>query len=453
MTTVRLPVAALRDTLEQLVAEKMAAHLVPGVAVGVVRGDERLVVTAGVTNVAAPVPVDHATLFQIGSTTKTLTASVVMRLVQAGQLQLDVPIRRYVPELRMADPEAAAQLTARDLLTHMGGHDGDLFEDFGDDDQALSRACAGMEVLPQLAPLRSIWNYSNAGFTVIGRAIETVTGTSYETACREWVLDPLGMAHSAFSAAEAITERVAVGHRSIDGTVAVTRPWELPRAIAPAGGLAASIEDQLTYAQLHLGHRPDLLDQRTLALMQSPLVAAGGGRARACGLSWLLQATPGLLAHGGETNGQMSSFALLPDHDLAIAAATNGQDGALVHTAIVKWLLRTLVDREPAPRPAPAPPSATPAEIVGSYGCRLQTVTIDVDTKGGLTLSCQPTELQLAMFPEAQPVPPHLVTQVGQDGLHISDGPLSGARGEFLRDGSGVVTWIRILGRLHRRTA
>ncbi|HVA59217.1 MAG TPA: serine hydrolase domain-containing protein [Mycobacteriales bacterium] len=439
--------AQLRDLLDA----GMAAHAVPGVAVGILNGDAQIVVTAGVTHVDAPVRVDDATLFQIGSTTKTLTATVVMRLVERGQLELDAPVHRYVPELDLADRDALERITMRDLLTHMGGHDGDLLDDFGSADDALSRACASMGVLPQLAPLRTVWNYSNAGFTIAGRAIETVTGAPFEQACQELVLDPLGMADSCFSAADAITRRTAVGHRVRDGTPLVTRPWELTRATAPAGGLASSLVDQLRYARFHLGTGPRLLSPDSLRLMQSPLVPAGGGRATACGLSWLLQPTPGLLAHGGETNGQMSSFALVPDRGFAIAVCTNGQLGALVHTPIVKWALRQLA-RMPASRPAAPPaPSIAPAQVGGAYRARLQTVHVQAGPAGSLLIDYQPTDVQLASFPDAQPVEPHPAELTGGDTLRIAGGPLAGARGEFLRDPAGKVRWLRILGRLHVR--
>src|SRR5262249_47142678 len=156
-----------------------------------------------------------------------------------------------------------------------------------------------------------------AGFSIAGRAIETVTGMSYERACQDLILEPIGMTSSYFLAEDIVGRRVAVGHRSSQGRVKVTRPWALPRAINPAGGLTSTARDQMKYALFHLGDGTTstgerLLDRTSLKLMQSPLVEAGGGRAAAVGLAWLLQPTPGLIAHGGETNGQSSSFIIVP---------------------------------------------------------------------------------------------------------------------------------------------
>ena len=75
----------------------------------------------GVTNVDYPQPVNGDTLFRIGSTTKTFTGTVVMRLVEQGKLDLDAPVRRYLPALRLADESVAARVTVRQLLNHSAG--------------------------------------------------------------------------------------------------------------------------------------------------------------------------------------------------------------------------------------------------------------------------------------------------------------------------------------------
>ena len=83
------------------------------------------------TNVEHPLPVDADTLFQIGSISKTVTATAAMRLVEAGRLDLDAPLRHYLPELRLADEAVAAAVTAHHLFIHTGGWAGDYFADGG----------------------------------------------------------------------------------------------------------------------------------------------------------------------------------------------------------------------------------------------------------------------------------------------------------------------------------
>ena len=90
--------------LDDFVVNRMAELKIPGVAIGVIAGDREHATGFGVTNVDHPLPVDTDTLFQIGSTTKTFTGTTIMRLVEQGKLDLEAPVRTYLPEFRVADP-------------------------------------------------------------------------------------------------------------------------------------------------------------------------------------------------------------------------------------------------------------------------------------------------------------------------------------------------------------
>ncbi|MBA2371442.1 MAG: beta-lactamase family protein, partial [Chloroflexi bacterium] len=98
----------------------MRELVVPGVALGVIHEGREETAYAGVTSVSDPLPVDEGTLFQIGSATKTMVATVVLRLVEQGSVDLDVPVRTYLPEFRLADEAAGAAVSLRHLLTHSG---------------------------------------------------------------------------------------------------------------------------------------------------------------------------------------------------------------------------------------------------------------------------------------------------------------------------------------------
>jgi CubicO group peptidase (beta-lactamase class C family) len=107
--------------LQDVVQTAMRRFHVPGVAVGVVRDGVEETAGFGVTSIDNPLPVDADTLFQIGSITKTFTASAIMRLVEQGRIDLDAPVRGYVPGLRLADPSVTERVTLRHLLTHTAG--------------------------------------------------------------------------------------------------------------------------------------------------------------------------------------------------------------------------------------------------------------------------------------------------------------------------------------------
>ncbi len=99
---------------------------VPGVAVGIYLDGEEQYAFHGITSIENPLPVDENTLFQFGSTGKTFTSTAIMRLVEQGKIDLDAPVRRYVPELQLKDDDVAQRVTVLQLLNHSAGWQGDL---------------------------------------------------------------------------------------------------------------------------------------------------------------------------------------------------------------------------------------------------------------------------------------------------------------------------------------
>ena len=97
----------MTNRLQEIVSEHAERLGVPGVAAGVFLDGREEYAFHGVTSVENPLPVDENTLFQFGSTGKTFTATAIMRLVEAGKIDLDAPVRTYVPELVLADEATA----------------------------------------------------------------------------------------------------------------------------------------------------------------------------------------------------------------------------------------------------------------------------------------------------------------------------------------------------------
>jgi CubicO group peptidase (beta-lactamase class C family) len=106
------------SALQEFVGATATELGIPGVAVGVWVEGRELYACHGVTSVDNPLPVDRDTLFVVGSVTKTATATALMRLVAEGRVDLDAPVRRYLPELRLADEQTAAQITASRRRVH-----------------------------------------------------------------------------------------------------------------------------------------------------------------------------------------------------------------------------------------------------------------------------------------------------------------------------------------------
>lgn len=224
----------------------MKAYAIPGVAVAVWAGGQEYVKGYGVTNVDHPMPVDGDTVFRIGSTTKTFTGTVMMRLVERGKVDLDSPVRRYIPDFAVADESASATVTVRQLLNHTAGWDGRNGQDFGRGDDAVALYVKAMTRLPQLTPPGTAFAYNNSGLVVAGRIIELVAGTTYESTVQRLLLDPLQLAHTRYFSDQIIGLNVAASHSVVDGKpIAVTDFWTFPRSCNPTGGLMSTARDQL----------------------------------------------------------------------------------------------------------------------------------------------------------------------------------------------------------------
>ena len=439
--------------LHERITEAMERLHVPGVAVGIIHDGAEHVAAFGVTNVDYPAPVVEDTLFQIGSTTKTLTATTVMRLVDEGKIDLDTPVRAYLPDLRLADEATAAGVTTRHLLTHTAGWSGDHFLDIGCGDDALAGYVASMAGLPQLTPLGQVWSYNNAAFSLVGRVIEAVTSRPYETAVRELVLDPLGLAHTYFFPEEVMTHSFVAGHNVVDSAPKVATPWALPRTNNPAGGLTSSAGDQLRYARFHLGDGTTAdgaraLSRESIALMQTPAVQAADDEGM--GLAWFIHDSGDVrtIRHGGATYGQISAFMFAPARDFALTILTNATSGSELTEDVTKWALEHYLG---IVEPTPTPLERTEAQLsayVGRYAAAM-TVADLVLRDGSLVL-----ELSYSDFPADEPPPappPARVALYAEDRIIVLDGPLKDARGEVLRGAGGNIAWLRLGGRVHRR--
>ena len=442
--------------LEAFVVQAMDRLWVPGVALGVLHDGEERAAGFGVTSVEHPLPVDPDTLFQIGSTTKTFTGTAAMQLVERGLLDLDAPVRTYLPELRLADEEVAARVTMRHLFTHTAGWVGDYFGDTGQGDDALARMVERLADLPQLTPLGEVWSYNNAGFYLAGRVLEVLAGKPYEAVIASQVFAPLGMERSFFFAGDAITHRCAVGHIvdvAKDGPPKVARPWPLARAAHPAGGIASSVRDQFRYARFWLGDgtAPDgtrLLRRESVDEMRRPAVSRGKGEGHV-GVTWQLRDVGGvrLVQHGGATHGQLSAFVTAPERGFAITVMTNGSRGGELHGEVVKRALAHYLGvSEPDPEPI-AVPGAALAEYVGRYGTPLSDRQIGIED-GSLVLQVRPKGGFPTPASKPGPTPPPTrLAFCGADWLVALDPPFKDARGEFLRGADGRIAWFRFGGR------
>jgi CubicO group peptidase (beta-lactamase class C family) len=423
---------------------------VPGVALGVVSGGEEETAGLGVTSVDNPLEVTADTLFQIGSIGKTFTATLVMRLVEEGKLELDVPVRDYLPDFRLSDEQAAAGATIRHLLTHTGGWVGDYFDDFGWGDDALARMVERVGELPQLTPLGEVWSYNNSGFYVLGRVIEVLTERTFEEAMRDLVLDPLGLEHAYYFMDDVITRRFVVGHEldESEGTI-VARPWPVGRAAHSAGGIVTSVRELLRYARFWI-EGGDVLRRESMNEMLRPQVEVGGN-VDAVGLAWMLMSIEGvrLIGHGGGTKGQISWLAFAPEQQFALAVVTNHQRGGVVADRVAEAAYEAYLGVREPELSAIELPRERLQEYLGRYEARMGDVVLYA-ADGGVEIRLEPKGgFPTPETPPPPPPPPIPIAFSSENEIFVPEGMFKGDRAVFLRDGDGEIAWLRIGGRVY----
>jgi len=438
------------EQIAALVTQKMAEYGVPGVALGIVKNGQVTMRGFGVTNVDNPQPITADTIFPVASISKTVTTTAIMRLVEQGKINLNAPVRTYLPDFKLADETAARDVTIWHLLTHTPGWEGQLTpEDRGT--QTLAYFVETMKDLPQLAKPGEVWSYNNAGFSVAGRVIEVVTGRSIHEALRTLVFDPIGM-NRAFTQLESVaTFPFSSAHRGQPGSVTVLRPMMRSSSVT-AGGVSMSLANMLTYASFHLsdGKGRDgspVLTRASLDQMRTPR-AHKNATDEDMGLGWHLRKVGGVLtaAHGG-TLGHCLLIEIVPERNLALAILTNHTGGWALIQDVERAALKLLEGLELRPNQAighrgvneTRPDAAllatqpSPDQYVGTYRR---------PPSGMNTVRVQNGQLMLDNSP---------IAFYGPDQAIVTSGNSRGNPVEFIRDEKGQVTWVRYVGRIARK--
>lgn len=450
---------------QEVVSAKAEELGVPGVAAGIYFDGEEHYAFHGVTSIENPLDVDENTLFQFGSTGKTFTGTAIMRLVEEGKVELDAPVRTYVPELKLKDEEVARKVTVLQLLNHTAGWSGDFFENTGDGDDAIARYVEKMADLEQVTPLGSTVSYNNASLVLAGRVIEKVTGKTYELAMRELLFEPLGLDMTFFFMNDIMTRRFAVGHnQKPDGTITVARPWSIPRSSAPAGGMSANAHDQIAWARFHLGDGRAVDGTRVLSpellkkMQETQIETPGNTVGDAVGITWWIRnyGTARVIAHGGTTFGQHSAFEMVPERNFAFIGMTNcGPNGPQLNDEVFKWALGEylgVVVKEPEPVSL----SDDELEVFAGRYETIAAIAHISPSSGGLELKVEAKPEMLRQMREAGEEAPSEQEQVFTLGLLpgdgdryvVTDGPAKGLKGYFVRGPSGEVDAVHVGGRL-----
>ncbi|MFC9625690.1 serine hydrolase domain-containing protein [Streptomyces sp. NPDC056930] len=445
--------------LESRLPELLAEYKVPAASIAVYAHGEVIDRAAGVLNKDTGVEATADSVFQIGSITKVWTTTLAMQLVDEGALDIDAPVRAYLPEFAVGDETASAKITVRQLMCHTSGFEGDIFLDTGRGDDAVHKLVALLAGVPQLFAPGEMFSYNNAAFCVLGRIVEVLRGKSYDDSLRDHLFTPLGLTHAAPSPYEAVRFRAASGHLSPeqDAEPQPAQAWALPRSNAPAGSmLAMRARDLLTFARMHLdgGRGPDgtavLTPESALAMRHREVDLMDLGlMGDAWGLGWSLFDWPGgaVVGHDGGTLGQSAFLRVVPDRDIAVALLTNGGNSHPLYVELVGRVLRELagVEMPALPVPDANAPRVETARFVGEYSSSVSDTVVSEDADGRLWVQRNPKgvfveldggpseRIELVVYDGDKLIPAE--PQHGMHTVHAFVGDDGNGRAQFLHTG------------------
>ncbi|HKP28724.1 MAG TPA: serine hydrolase domain-containing protein [Gemmatimonadales bacterium] len=334
-------------SVDSVAAAFMKDAGVPGLAVGILRpGHPNIEKGYGVTRLGTDTAATDRTVYHMASISKPFVATGVMQLVEAGKVELDAPLSRYITWFRMKDPRGSA-ITVRQLLTHVSGMPDVTNYDWEHpqyDAGALERYIRGLADSSLNAAPGETWDYSNIGFEVLAELIAVVSGQEFETYVREHILVPAGMTHSTMLMTDIDSTKLAWGHlRSDSGVVGPTSAYPYNRRHAASSTMHSDAHDMLRWARINL-NRGELDGQRILKtetydqLWSSQRDMFEALKARAAragvplpyesfhqGLSWFVLGWNGhrLINHSGGDRGFRTDLFIAPDDSVAVVVMAN----------------------------------------------------------------------------------------------------------------------------------
>lgn len=348
---------------------------VPGCAIAIVRGDKVILARGfGLADRDSARPADADTRFAIGSTTKAFTATLIAELVDQGKMSFDEPVSTHLPDFHLADPDADAKVTIRDLLCHRVGLASLNVLWYGTS-ASQEDILAAVSRAKLLHSFRQHFGYSNISFLAAGLAAANAAGVdSWQTLLRKGLLTPLGMdgVTCTYEAATA-DPAMATGYSWDDDKQSwKALPMRSVDAVAPAGAINASANEMAQWLRFQLAHGAigddRLLSEGTFLETWKPQIEMQPGVQYALG--WMISDWQGhrVVHHAGGIDGFTAQVAILPDDDLAYVLLMNLSGAALSETSR-ELVFDAMVSDWSPDAPAPAEDfSRLTGTYIGDFG-------------------------------------------------------------------------------------
>src|SRR5688572_27801128 len=335
--------AGLREAWQSAIKEMD----IPGAAVVVVReGKVVLLETIGVRDVTSNKPVTPDTIFYIASCTKSLNAMAALTLVEEGKLELDAPVKKYLPQFQTADAELTEKLTIRDLLCHARGLDSQPIT-FGEAYSGEMDDARYWRMMKE-ARAKGAFQYTNLHYTILGRVVEKVTGQSWKDFVEARVCKPAGMNRTtAYASRMYGDENVAIPTIYWDKTLIAAPQRKTDRTMHAAGGMGSTANDLGRWMRLNLGggqiDGSRILSEKLTKEMRRRHATTEPRRSPVpdmfsdgYGLGWETGSYKNkrFIQHGGGYVGAAALVTMIPEENLGVAVLVNTDGGGSAFCAM-----------------------------------------------------------------------------------------------------------------------
>jgi CubicO group peptidase (beta-lactamase class C family) len=323
------------DAIDAYVEQQMRRLHIPGASIAIIEGD-RIVHMRGFGQARPGGEMPTAqTPFFIGSLTKSITALAVMQQVEAGKVELDAPVQRYLPWFRVADPQASTQMTVRHLLNQTSGlpmSAGSValadFDDRLDATECQVRALSSLKIKRSVG---SKWEYSNLNYNILGLIVEAASGESYTDYIQNHIFNPLRMVHTYISKAVANENGLAQGYRHWFRIPFPAPELPVPLGSLPSGQLISTAEDMALYLIAHLNEdrignvqilSADNIDELHRGVAENTFMGTSKGK---YGMGWFDRdmGQTKTFSHGGNVPDFSAFMALVPEQKKGVVILLN----------------------------------------------------------------------------------------------------------------------------------
>jgi CubicO group peptidase (beta-lactamase class C family)/D-alanyl-D-alanine dipeptidase len=338
------------ERLTTLIEREVRDKKLPALSIALV-DDQRIVWAKGFgcQDVKQKIPAAAETVYRVGSVSKLFTDIAIMRLVEAGKIDLDQPVARYLPDFQPKNPFDQRAVTLRQLMAHRSGliREPPVGNYFDPTAPSLADTVASVNGIDLVYPPGQRIKYSNAGIAVVGRVLEKLQGERFETYVKRDVLDLLGMEHSAFEATPLVKKYLA------DAVMWTYHGREFPAptfelGMSPAGSLYSTVRDLGKFLSCLFAEgkaaNGQLLKPETLAEMYRPQFAASGAK-EGFGIGFMVGNPEGQrrIGHNGAVYGFATDLGALPDQKLGVVVVSSRDVANAVSTRIANDALRAML--------------------------------------------------------------------------------------------------------------